>query len=154
MSDKTPTAPFSPPQAALAALSIAHQISAANASNASNADALNGFIANQAAFAGLDNIAQAQEMARDIAQEITDAPDGFDTLLNLLSAALRGNAAATVYSLCADFIALHGRVSPEEMRFLERLGDALGIDRLSRAAFDRAAQARAMPLSAAAYPNG
>lgn len=142
MSDKTSIPAFSPPQAALAALSVAHRITR------TDADALGDFIATQAAFAALDNIAQAQEMAQALAQDISDATDGFDTLLNLLAAALRDDAAATAYCLCADFIALHGRVSPEEMRFLERLGDALGIDRLSRAAFDRAAQARATPLSA------
>ncbi|MCH1542101.1 MAG: hypothetical protein L7U45_03485 [Alphaproteobacteria bacterium] len=147
MSEKPPMAQFSPQRAALMALSVAHQLGDANA------DALNDFIATQAAFAAPGDIARAQEMARDIAQDIATAPDGVDTLLNLLAAALRGDATATAYSLCADFIALHGRVSPEEMRFLERLGDALGIDRLSRAAFDRAAQARATPLSAADEQN-
>ena len=49
--------------------------------------------------------------------------------------------------LCADFIAQNGNVSPEEMRLLERLGETLALDRLSRAAFDRAAQARAAPLT-------
>ena len=58
MSDKTPIPAFSPPQAALAALSVAHRISRADA------DALGDFIATQAAFAALDNIAQAQEMAQ------------------------------------------------------------------------------------------
>ena len=52
--------------------------------------------------------------------------------------------------LCADFIAQNGTVSPEEMRFLERLGEALMIDRLSRAAFDRAAQARRLTVTAMA----
>jgi hypothetical protein len=137
---------FSEQQAALAALHVARQIGAGDAA------ALDGFIARQAAFAPSDDMTGAQnitqDLTQDIAQDISDAPDGVETLLNLLAASLNGDAAATAYSLCADFIALHGRVSPEEMRYLERLGDALGIDRLSRAAFDRAAQARATPLSA------
>jgi len=133
---------FSEQQAALAALHVARQIGAGDAA------ALDGFIARQAAFAPSDDMTGAQNITQDIAQDISDAPDGVETLLNLLAASLNGDAAATAYSLCADFIALHGRVSPEEMRYLERLGDALGIDRLSRAAFDRAAQARATPLSA------
>ena len=64
-----------------------------------------------------------------------------------VAASLSDKQSATVYMLCADFIAQNGNVSPEEMRLLERLGETLALDRLSRAAFDRAAQARAAPLT-------
>ena len=82
-----------------------------------------------------------------LTQDIVGAPQGFDTLLDMLAASLSAAQSPTVYMLCADFIAQNGTVSPEEMRFLDRLGEALMIDRLSRAAFDRAAQARAAPLT-------
>ena len=78
--------------------------------------------------------------------DIVGAAEGFDTLLEIVADSLSGAQSATVYMLCADFIAQNGKVSPEEMRFLERLGETLMIDRLSRAAFDRAAQARAASL--------
>jgi hypothetical protein len=49
--------------------------------------------------------------------------------------------------LLADYIALYGTASPEEMRLLQRFGEAIGIDRLTRAALDSAAQARATSLT-------
>ena len=82
-----------------------------------------------------------------VTQDIVGAAEGLDTLLEIVAASLSDKQSATVYMLCADFIAQNGTVSPEEMRFLERLGEALMIDRLSRAAFDRAAQARAASLT-------
>lgn len=138
MSKKPEIKAFSPRQAALAALTIAWRLSGAAR------DGLTVFCAAQAAFAALAD--EERDATIALAQDIADAPEGFDTLLDMLADGLTPPLAATAYSLCADYIALYGTVSPEEMRFLDRLGEALAIDRLSRAALDRAAQARAVSL--------
>ncbi len=90
---------------------------------------------------------QKLDLAIAIAQEVIDAPDGVETLLEMLAATVNQSQAETIYQICADYIALHGRVSPEEMRFIDKLGETLRLDRLSRAALDRAAQARATHLA-------
>ena len=77
--------------------------------------------------------------------EMADAPDGLETVLDLIGA-VETDAAPTIYMLSADYVAHYGTASPEEMRLLEKLGEALKIDRLTRAAFDVAAQARSTPL--------
>ncbi|MFZ9413665.1 MAG: hypothetical protein ACO3CS_02245 [Alphaproteobacteria bacterium] len=48
----------------------------------------------------------------------------------------------TCYLCAAEIAAIDGRVPPEEMRVLQRLRSALGIDRLAAAALERATQAR------------
>ena len=104
-----------------------------------------------ALHAFLDQHASLADAPRDAAlavtRDIVGAAEGLDTLLEIVAASLSDKQSATVYMLCADFIAQNGNVSPEEMRLLERLGETLALDRLSRAAFDRAAQARAAPLT-------
>lgn len=82
--------------------------------------------------------------------DMASADDGFETVLALIGAACEGETqdkAEAVYALCADYIAAHGTATPEEMRLLEKLGEALTLDRLRRAALDMAAQARAVKLS-------
>ena len=88
-----------------------------------------------------------RDAALAVTRDIVGAAEGLDALLEIVAASLSDKQSATVYMLCADFIAQNGNVSPEEMRLLERLGETLALDRLSRAAFDRAAQARAAPLT-------
>lgn len=78
--------------------------------------------------------------------DMAAAPDGLDALLDIIGATVSAPTIAPIYILLADYIALHGTASPEEMRFLQRFGEAIGIDRLTRAALDSAAQARAMSL--------
>jgi len=99
----------------------------------------------------LDQHVSLADAPRDVTlavtRDIVDAAEGVDTLLEIIATSLSDKQSAAVYMLCADFIAQNGNVSPEEMRLLERLGEALAIDRLSRAAFDRAAQARAASLA-------
>jgi hypothetical protein len=141
MSEKPQIKAFSSRQAALAALTIAWRLGRLDGAAR---DRLNVFCAAQPAFAALADAERDAAIA--LAQDIADAPEGFDTLLDMLAQSLPPTLAATAYSLCADYIALYGTISPEEMRFLDRLGEALAIDRLSRAALDRAAQARAVLL--------
>ena len=138
MSEQNPNAKLTPPNAALAVLSVAQKLAGCGA------DALHGFLDRQIDFAALS--AAQRHAAFAMSHDIVDASEGFDTLLDIVASSLTPHQSTAVYMLCADFIAQNGAVSPEEMRFLERLGDALMIDRLARAAFDRAAQARAVPL--------
>ena len=69
-----------------------------------------------------------RDAALAVTQDIVGAAEGLDTLLEIVAASLSDKQSATVYMLCADFIAQNGTVSPEEMRFLERLGEALMIE--------------------------
>jgi len=130
---------LSPAQAALAALYVAHRLSGADETHwQAHLDAT-------PSLAGLTQTAALSALG--LAEETANATDGVDALLDMLAAAVNAPQAETVYLICADYIALKGRVSPEEMRFIEKLGQALGLDRLSRAALDRAAQARAVNLA-------
>lgn len=81
-----------------------------------------------------------------VVSDMAAAADGFDTVLELIGSAATPDTAAAIYALSADYIALYGAVTAEEMRLLERLGEALGLARLTRAALDVAAQARAQEL--------
>lgn len=78
--------------------------------------------------------------------DMASAADGVDTVLELIGAAASAQNGSAIYSLAADYIAAHGAASPEEMRLLERLGETLALDRLTRAALDVAARARAIQL--------
>jgi hypothetical protein len=134
---KTPTWPTD--QAAFAALWVAHRLAGAPS------DALTRFLAAAPALAGMTAAAQTHTQA--MSDEILAAANGVETLLELVAAALTVRQSETVYLLVADYIALNGQVSPEEMRFVEKLGHALKLDRLRRAAFDQAARSRAASLT-------
>lgn len=129
-------------QAALAALIVAHRLAAGRA------ETLHDFVRAAPAFAGLpdDRLAAALARAEAMAEAVLDTANGVETLLELVGDALRATHGEAAYLLVADYIALNQRVSPEEMRFLERLGQALKIDRLRRAAFDQAARTRTIRL--------
>lgn len=136
MSKQSPGAKFSPQEAAIAALCVAQKLAGCNDA------ALHAFLDRHASLADAPH-----DAALAVTRDIIGAAEGLDTLLEIVAASLSDKQSATVYMLCADFIAQNGNVSPEEMRLLERLGETLALDRLSRAAFDRAAQARAAPLT-------
>lgn len=82
----------------------------------------------------------------DLIGDMATATDGVDTVLELIGAAATAQNRATVYGLVADYVAAYGAASPEEMRLLERLGETLALDRLTRAALDVAARTRATRL--------
>ena len=83
---------------------------------------------------------------------ITDmarAPDGIEAVLEVIADALPPAMAATAYLLAAEFVSAWGTHLPEQMRLLERLGEAIKLDRLTRAALDSAALARSQSLDEA-----
>lgn len=69
-------------------------------------------------------------------------PNGVDTVLGLITDALPEELYETCYMLCAEVAASDLEVGEEEMRFLERLADALNLDELVCVALERGARAR------------
>lgn len=82
--------------------------------------------------------------------DMARAPDGVEAVLQLISEALPSEFGDTAYLICADYVAAYGTALPEQMRLLERFGEAVKLDRLTRAALDRAALARGRDLKQAA----
>lgn len=80
--------------------------------------------------------------------DMAAAPDGVEAVLELLAAHVPPQSADTAYMLCADYVASCGASSPEQLRLLARLGETLQLDRLTRAALDRAALARSRHFEA------
>ena len=94
----------------------------------------------------IDDVAVRLQLILPLVSDMTAAAEGLDAVLELIATAAIGDAAAAIYGLTADYIALYGAVTAEDMRLLARLAEALGLDRLTRAALDEAAQARAVRL--------
>lgn len=85
----------------------------------------------------------------DVAQEcavIVQLKDGVDRALNLIVASLPNHLRETCYLCATEVAAIDGRVPAEELRILQRLRVAMGLDRLVTAAIERATQARLATL--------
>jgi tellurite resistance protein len=68
--------------------------------------------------------------------------DGLDAVLGLVAEALSEGLKETAYLLALDVALSDHRVRLEELRILDRLRQALGLDRLVTAALERAVRAR------------
>jgi tellurite resistance protein len=73
---------------------------------------------------------------------ILEADEGLDAVLGLVRNALSEHLRETAYWLALEVALTDSRVMLEEIRILELIRRALGLDRLVAAALDRAAQAR------------
>lgn len=73
---------------------------------------------------------------------LSKPPNGVDTVLGLVKDALPPALRETCYVLCAEIAAADLEIGAEELRFMEKLGDALQLDDLVRAALERGARAR------------
>lgn len=85
----------------------------------------------------------------DVAQEcavIVQLKDGVDRALNLIVASLPNHLREACYLCATEVAAIDGRVPAEELRILQRLRVAMGLDRLVTAAIERATQARLATL--------
>ncbi len=74
--------------------------------------------------------------------EILNEDDGMDAILALAADALPPQLHETAYALAVEVAAVDLTVRQEEIRFLQRLRDALHVDKLACAAIERGAMAR------------
>ena len=92
------------------------------------------------AFRGFDEhrlLAVSQECA-----SILDERDGLDAVLGLIREAIPEKLRETAYWLALEVALADSRVMLEEIRIVELLRRSLGIERLTAAALERAAEAR------------
>jgi tellurite resistance protein len=74
--------------------------------------------------------------------EILSVDGGLDRVLAAVRSALPKKLRETAYAVALEVAAADMEVRPEEMRFLEMLGDALELDTLTTAAIERGIRAR------------
>jgi tellurite resistance protein len=74
--------------------------------------------------------------------EILSADGGLQQVLRLVHGALPEKLRETAYAVALEVAAADRLVRPEEIRFLEMLGDALELDRMTTAAIERGIRAR------------
>ena len=78
--------------------------------------------------------------------EILSADGGLQQVLRLVRDALPEKLRETGYAVALEVAAADRLVRPEEIRFLEMLGDTLELDRMTTAAIERGIRARNMTL--------
>lgn len=83
----------------------------------------------------------------EIGLALIGGPDGLDTIFSLATLELSRRARATCFALVVEFIARNGKITAEEMRFLDLLADHFKLNKLTRAAIEQAARIRLDPLS-------
>ena len=74
--------------------------------------------------------------------EILSADGGLQQVLRLVRGALPDKLRETAYAVALEVAAADRLVRPEEIRFLEMLGDTLELDRMTTAAIERGIRAR------------
>jgi len=74
--------------------------------------------------------------------EILSSDGGLEQVLRLVHGALPPKLRETAYAVALEVAAADHQVKPEEIRFLEMLGDSLELDTLTRAAIERGIRAR------------
>ena len=74
--------------------------------------------------------------------EILSADGGLQQVLRLVRGALPERLRETAYAVALEVAAADRLVRPEEIRFLEMLGDTLELDRMTTAAIERGIRAR------------
>src|SRR6476646_6781723 len=79
-------------------------------------------------------------------EEIMSADGGLQQVLRLVREALPEKLRETAYWVALEVAAADRLVRPEEIRFLDMLGDALKLDRTTTAAIERGIRARNMTL--------
>lgn len=86
-------------------------------------------------------LADAENCAAIVSDE-----EGLDAVLGLIEEALPKGNVETAYALACDVAVADQRLVKEELRILQLIRFRLGIDRLTAAALERGAIARAKPL--------
>ena len=72
--------------------------------------------------------------------------EGLDAVLGLIKEAVPAANIDTAYALACDIAVADGSLAQEELRLLEMIRHTLGVDRLTAAAIERGAAARARAL--------
>jgi tellurite resistance protein len=80
--------------------------------------------------------------AAEACGEALSAEGGLDDVLTRIQKALPRKLHETAYAVALEVAAADREVRPEEIRFLEMLGDTLGLDQLTIAAIERGIKAR------------
>jgi tellurite resistance protein len=78
--------------------------------------------------------------------EILSADGGLQQVLRLIGKALPEKLRETAYAVALEVAAADRLVKPEEIRFLEMLGDTLELDKMTTVALERGIRARNMTL--------
>ncbi len=74
--------------------------------------------------------------------EMLQVDGGLDAVLALIGQAVPSHLKETAYALAVEIAVVDLNIAREEVRFLARLRDALGLDKLVTAAIERSATAR------------
>jgi tellurite resistance protein len=74
--------------------------------------------------------------------EVLSTDEGLERVLSLVRGALPKKLRETAYAVALEVAAADREVKHEEIRFLEMLGDALELDKLTMAALERGIRAR------------
>ncbi len=74
--------------------------------------------------------------------EMLQVEGGLDAVLALIGEAVPDHLTETAYALAVEIAVADLNIAREEVRFLARLRDALGLDKLVTAAIERSATAR------------
>jgi len=78
--------------------------------------------------------------------EILSGDGGLEQVLRLVHRALPPKLRETAYAVALEVAAADRQICPEEIRFLEVLGDTLDLDKMTTAAIERGIRARNMTL--------
>ena len=78
--------------------------------------------------------------------EILSGDGGLEQVLRLVHRALPPKLRETAYAVALEVAAADRQICPEEIRFLEMLGDTLDLDKMTIAAIERGIRARNMTL--------
>jgi len=84
--------------------------------------------------------------AAEACGEILSADGGLEQVLRLVHYALPKKLRETAYAVALEVAAADHMVKPEEIRFLELLGDKLELDKMTTAGIERGIRARNMTL--------
>jgi tellurite resistance protein len=101
-------------------------------------------VSNLPVFAGCDEDGLVK--TAEACSEILSADGGLQQVLRLVREALPEKLRETAYWVALEVAAADRLVRPEEIRFLDMLGDALELDRTTTAAIERGIRARNMTL--------
>ena len=78
--------------------------------------------------------------------EILDDDEGLDTAVNMVKAAIPASHVDTAYAVACEVAVADDTLTQEELRILEIIRHRLGVGRLTAAAIERGAAARARSL--------